>query len=92
MKLKYEFSVREIAGDYVLIPLGEAALELSGMSTTNDVGVFICEQLQNDITEQCLVEKIVREFEVDEEEATKDLIEFLQQADYRGMVEREVRI
>ena len=37
MKLKYEFSVREIAGDYVLVPLGEAALKLSGMITTNEV-------------------------------------------------------
>ena len=54
MKIKYDFSVREIAGDFVLVPLGEAALQLSGMITTNEVGAFLIEQLQTETTKEKL--------------------------------------
>lgn len=77
MKIKYNFSVREIAGDYILIPLGEAALKFSGMITTNDVGVFMWEQLQTEISKEELLEKILVEFEIDKETAKKDMDEFL---------------
>ncbi|MGN0357768.1 MAG: PqqD family protein [Blautia sp.] len=77
MRIKYEFSVREIAGDYVLVPLGEAAIKLSGMITTNDVGVFIVEQLQTDISKQELLEKVLDEFEIDSKHASDDIDEFI---------------
>lgn len=80
MKLKYEFSIREIMGDYVIVPLGEAALKVSGMLTTNEVGAFIWKQLQNDITEDELLGMLVNEFAVEYEEGKKDLEEFLNHA------------
>ena len=80
MKLKYEFSIREIMGDYVIVPLGEAALKISGMLTTNEVGAFIWKQLQNDITEDELLGMLVNEFAVEYEEGKKDLEEFLNHA------------
>ena len=80
MKLKYEFSIREIMGDYVIVPLGEAALKISGMMTTNEVGAFIWKQLQNDITEDELLGMLVNEFAVEYEEGKKDLEEFLNHA------------
>ena len=76
MRIKYEFSVRNIAGDYVLVPLGEAAIKLSGMITTNDVGVFIMEQLQKDITKQELLANVLDEFEIEPETAAADIDEF----------------
>ena len=76
MRIKYEFSVRNIAGDYVLVPLGEAAIKLSGMITTNDVGVFIMEQLQKDMTKQELLANVLDEFEIEPETAAADIDEF----------------
>lgn len=77
MKLKYDFAVREIAGDFVLVPLGAAALQLSGMITTNAVGAFLCEQLMAEITEGELVQRLMKEFEVDAATAANDVKEFL---------------
>lgn len=77
VKINCEFAIREIAGDYILIPLGEAALKFSGMITTNDVGVFMWEQLQTEISKEELLEKILVEFEIDKETAKKDMDEFL---------------
>ena len=75
MRIKYEFSVRNIAGDYVLVPLGEAAIKLSGMITTNDVGAFIVEQLQKNLTKRELLEKVLDEFEIEPENETFQLLQ-----------------
>lgn len=79
MKLKYDFEVREIAGDYVLVPMGEAALKLSGMITTNDVGVFLWKQLRTEITKEELLRKLVEEFEIDLETAGVDVDEYIEE-------------
>lgn len=87
MRIKYEFSVRNIVGDYVLVPLGEAAIKLSGMITTNDVGAFIVEQLQKDITKQELLEKVLDEFEIEVETAAADIDEFILQLNKLELLE-----
>ena len=86
MKLKYEFSAREMTGDYILIPLGEGALAVSGIFSTNAIGAFICEQLKNDIAEEDLLKKILCSFEIDEKSAKTDLMEFLNEAQNEGIL------
>ena len=50
MKLKYEFAVREIVDEYVMVPLGASALEFSGMISTSETGAFLVEALKHDVT------------------------------------------
>ena len=47
MKLEKEFVLREIAGDYVIIPVGKTVIEFNGLITVNEVGVSIWNMLQN---------------------------------------------
>lgn len=77
MKLKHEFIIREIAGEYVLIPMGKSALAFSGMVTTNEVGAAICQRLESPATKEELVEAVCQEFEVSPQTAQADLEEFL---------------
>lgn len=77
MKIEKEFILREIAGDYVIIPTGTTTLEFNGLITVNELGAFIWERLQEETTEEKLIEAIVEEYEVDEETAEADLKEFL---------------
>lgn len=76
MKMKYEFAIREIAGDYVLVPLGQGALHFSGMLTTSQVGAFIVRCLAEEITMEALTEKLMEEYDVDAATAAADLEEF----------------
>lgn len=78
MKMKYEFAVREILGEYIFVPLGEGALAISGMGATNEVGAFICEQLKEDKSYNELLNSVLDAFEVDAEVAKNDLDEFLE--------------
>lgn len=87
MRVKAEFAVRKIAGDYILIPMGEMALSFSGFITTNEVGVFIWECLQKEISEEELLEKVLAEFEITEEIATADIRAFLEHAKSLGLME-----
>ena len=77
MKIKQDFIKREIAGDYILVPIGNTALNFNGLITMNDVGVFIWENLESVEGEDGLLKKILSEYEVDEQTAKADMEEFL---------------
>lgn len=79
MKTNGEYVLREIAEEYILVPIGTTAMEMNGMITLNEVGVFIWNKLQNEYTREDLLNAILDEFEIDEKQAETDLNEFLQQ-------------
>lgn len=78
MKIEKEFILREIAGEYIIVPVGQAALEFNGMITLNETGAFLWKQLLNDVTKEQLLEAMRKEYDVSEEEAGNDIEEFLQ--------------
>lgn len=78
MKLKYDFTVREVVGEFVLIPMGADALAFSGMVTTNEVGAAVCQALREETTVDAILAQICDEFEVEPEEARADILEFLE--------------
>ena len=77
MKLKDGLILREVAGQYVIVPTGKTALEFNGLITVNELGAFIWEKLQQETTEEELIASILEEYEVSEETARKDTEEFL---------------
>lgn len=77
MRVDKEFVLREIAGDYIIIPTGETVLEFNGLITVNEVGVDIWKMLQEDVTFEDLVKGILDEYDVEEEVAREDIQEFL---------------
>lgn len=89
MKLKYDFTVREIVGEYVMIPLGEGALAFSGMIATSETGALLVEALKQDVTREELAERIMSEYEVDAETAYADLDVFLAELKKLNLLENE---
>ena len=79
MKLKYEFAVREIVGEYVMIPLGQGALDFGGMISTSETGALLVEALGKDVTRLELLQLVLDTFDVDSNTAEKDLDEFFAQ-------------
>ena len=77
MRIEKEFILREIAGDYVIVPTGKTALEFNGLITVNELGAFIWKKMQQDISEDNLVSAILDEYEDKEETARNDVKEFL---------------
>ena len=77
MRINKEFVLREIAGDYVIIPTGQTVLEFNGLITVNEVGVSLWNMLQKEVTEDDLVKGILEEYEVEEDVAREDIREFI---------------
>ena len=77
MRIEKEFVLREIAGDYIIIPTGKTALEFNGLITVNEVGVTIWNMLQEEVTFDQLVQGILDEYDVEEDVAREDIQEFL---------------
>lgn len=77
MKIQDEFVLREIAGDYVIIPTGKTALTFNGLITVNKVGASLWKMLQTEKNFDDLVQGILDEYDVEEDVARKDIQEFL---------------
>lgn len=77
MKIDKQFVLRQIAGDYVIIPTGKTTLDFNGLITVNEQGAFLWEKLSQDTTEAELTAALLEEYEVDEPTARADVEEFL---------------
>ena len=77
MKVQNDFVLREIAGDYVIIPTGKTVLSFNGLITVNEVGADLWKMLQSEVTFDDLVRGILDIYDVDETTAREDIQEFL---------------
>ena len=77
MKTSNEFIMREIAGEYVLVPIGKRALTVQGLVTMNEVGALIWEMMEKESDIDQIVSGILDEYEVDEQTARKDVLDFI---------------
>ena len=64
MKIEKEYILREIAGDYIIVPVGAAALEFNGMITVIETGAFLWEKLREGTTREELLHAMLEEYEV----------------------------
>ena len=89
MRIKKEYVLREIAGDYIIIPVGATVLEFNGLITVNEVGVTLWEMLQEEVTMEDLVQGVLNEYDVQEEDAREDIQEFLNELIKGGILTKE---
>lgn len=87
MKVKSGFIMREIAGDYIVVPTGKAAVEFNGLITVNEVGKFLWDELLNETAEEKLIERLLEEYEVDRDTAALDVKEFIGHLQTAGILE-----
>lgn len=78
MRAIQDVILREIAGESILIPVGETALSIHGMISLSESGRLIWERLQTECSEEMLVGAILGEYEIDEETARQDVEAFLE--------------
>lgn len=87
MKVQKDFVLREIAGDYVIIPTGKTVLTFNGLITVNEVGADLWKMLQSEVSFDDLLKGILETYDVDEETAREDIQEFLDTLIEGGILE-----
>ncbi len=76
MKTSELYIFRDIAGDNLLIPVGEATQRLNGMIHLDNTAAFIWQHINTAKNLDEIVEKIQEEYEVDAETAHQDVYGF----------------
>lgn len=78
MKRSAGFLMRQVAGRYVLAPVGDTVKTFSGMITMNATGKFLWDLLEQDQTVDSLAQALVDNYEVEFEKAKADVIKYLE--------------
>ncbi|MGM9658357.1 MAG: PqqD family protein [Eubacteriales bacterium] len=89
MRVEKEFVLREIAGDFIIIPTGKTVLDFNGLITLNEVGVSLWNMLQHEVTFDELVRGILDEYDVEPDVAREDIQEFLDKLVSGGIITRD---
>lgn len=77
MKIKEGFVLKAIAGSTVAVPVGDNLVNLQLMLTLNESGAFLWKQLENNCSEDELVDALTNEYAIDSDTARSDVREFL---------------
>ncbi len=88
MKLKDGFIVRQIAGSWVAVPVGERTSEMRGLISLSETGAFLWEHLKQDTSFENLLNFLTGEYDVDTETAKKDIRVFLDSLDEKDLILR----
>lgn len=87
MKIKDGFMLREVAGQSVVVPLGERVVEFNGIMTLSESGASLWKLLQNGATEDELVKLILSDYEIDENTARVDVKAFVDSLNMKNLLE-----
>lgn len=78
MKIKPGFKLRSVAGQNIVVPIGDAAIDFNGMISLNESGAFLFKALTEEITEDALASALLEEYDVSLDCAKEDVGAFLQ--------------
>lgn len=68
---------RKTGSEYVLVPLANNIADMNSVFTLNETGAFLWEQIDGILTIKDLIGALVSEYEIDMEEATNDVLLFI---------------
>ena len=86
MKLNKLYVVKDIAGETVIVPTGNAIQNFNGLISTNDVAGFIRKHVEECETPDDMVRKVLEAFDGDPDIIEKEVLEFLETLKKVGMI------
>ena len=87
MKIREGFLLRNVAGNNVVVPIGQATLDFNGMMSLNETGAFIFSKMLDGTTKEQLIEDLISEYEVERKIAEKDVDDFIKKVEGEGLLE-----
>lgn len=77
MKIKEGFVLREVAGNFVVLPVGQASVNLNGMLSLSESGVLLWRELEKGSDRDALCDLLLEKYDVSRDEALSDVDAFL---------------
>ncbi len=87
MKAHSGFILRDLAGEYVIAPVGKEIKSFNGVAVMNEMCAFVWEKLQSDVSGQELLSAVMDEYDADEATVSEDLDALLTKMRAMGVIE-----
>lgn len=87
MRQKKDCILRQVAGEYILIPTGAAAVDLNGMITLSETAAFVWKRLEEERSFDTLLAAVLETYEVEEAPAAAELRQTLRALSGLGLLE-----
>ncbi len=87
MKIKDGYMLREMAGNGIVVPVGDDTADFNGAVTLNETGAFLWKQLQSDKTAYELAKALADNYEVSDEDALKSVERFIKKLKEADLIE-----
>ncbi|MFZ2198247.1 MAG: PqqD family protein [Thermodesulfovibrionales bacterium] len=86
-KKRGEIVSRAIAGDTILVPIRGKLADMQVIYSLGPVAALLWEQIDGRNTNEILLAKVLENFEVGQEEAQQDILEFTEELLKAGLIE-----
>lgn len=87
MKIKDGFFLREVAGQNIVVPVGEKSLDFNCMINLNSTGVFLWKNMEENTDIETLTEKMLKEYDIDKNTAESDINDFINKLQEADLIE-----
>lgn len=89
-KIKDCFIMKDVAGDKIVIPRGEIAIEFNGVLVLNDSCIFLWDKMKDFVSAGELASALISEYSIDAETAEKDVQTLIDKLLENGILEVKV--
>ncbi len=77
MKIKDSFLLKKVAGQNVVVPVGNSVVNFNAAITLNETAAFLWELLKEETTEEALTSQLCENYDVAPENAERDVKVFI---------------
>ena len=78
MKIKDGYILRQVNNEWIVVTVGKAAVNFSGLIRLNETGAFLFNLMLKETNVKTLVKELTNEFEISEEIALRDVKKFIE--------------
>lgn len=86
MRIKDGFILREVAGNYIVVAVGEAVKGFNGVINLNETGAFLWRLMEKGSDVEGLTNALLEEYDVEKEIAQADAKAFIDKLTEAGLV------
>ena len=87
MKIKDGYILRNIADEWIIVPIGDKIYDFNGLMVVNETGACLWKILQDECTKEDLINGVMNEYEIDIDTAKKDVDEFIESLVQGGVLD-----
>ncbi len=86
MEIKKQVILRSVAGEHMLIPVGETVFQYNGIFMLTESGKFLWENIEKGVEVEQLKQLLMDEYGIDFDVASADVDEFIEMLKTFGII------